>query len=552
MSALPPAPADLAPAGVPAGDEQLDPDAQLAVIGMSLRLPGARTPAEYWRNLAGGVESITPLPAPPGARHRPACGLLEDPECFDAGFFGYPPREALLMDPQHRLFLECAWEALENAGYDPARYPGSIGVYAGCSQTGYASLLAARRDSPLLADVGEFELRLGCGIDFLTTRTSYKLGLRGPAVTVQTACSTSLVAIHLAAQALLAGECDLALAGGVTVHVPAYPGEYSDNGILSADGHCRAFDAAAGGTVGGDGVGIVVLKRLPDALADGDTVAAVVLGSAINNDGADKIGYTAPSVTGQAGAVRTALRLAGIGSQTVGYVETHGTGTPLGDPIEIAALAAAFGAGEQPAGSRASAPRCWLGSVKTNIGHTDAAAGVASFLKVVLALQHRQLPASLHFTEPNPAIDFAATPFAVNTELRDWTSPGPLRAGVNSLGIGGTNAHVILQEPPPVRPADSRRGWRLVPLSGRTRQAVDTLAGELASGCGPNPTCGCPTWPGRCRPAGATSPTGGSRWSPTPVRWPRRWRPRRAPGRWAPAASRWRSCSPARAGSTWA
>ncbi len=458
------------------GSEPLDADAHLAVIGMAVRLPGASTPAEYWHNLAGGVESITALPVPAGARHQPACGLLADPDCFDAEFFGYAPREALIIDPQHRVFLECAWEALEDAGYDPTRFAGLIGVYAGSSQTGYANLLAGRRDSPLLADVGDFELRLGCGLDFLTTRASYKLGLRGPAVTVQTACSTSLVAIHLAAQALLAGECDLALAGGATVHVPAYPGEYSETGILSADGHCRAFDATADGTVGGDGAGIVVLKRLSEALADGDTISAVILGSAVNNDGADKIGYTAPSVTGQAEAVRTALQLAGIAPDTVGYVETHGTGTPLGDPIEIAALAAAFAGPDGAVTDR----RCWLGSVKTNIGHTDAAAGVAGFIKAVLALRHRRLPPSLHFDAPNPAIDFAATRFAVNTELRDWSGAGPLRAGVNSLGIGGTNAHVVLQEAPAGLPAETRRDWRLVPLSGRNRQAVDALAGALA------------------------------------------------------------------------
>jgi phthiocerol/phenolphthiocerol synthesis type-I polyketide synthase E len=452
-------------------------DTQLAVIGMAVRLPGATTPAEYWQNLAGGVESVVPLPAPAGAGHQPACGLLDDPDCFDAELFGYAPRDALIIDPQHRIFLECAWQALEHAGYDPARYPGAVGVYAGCSQTGYPALLAAHRDSPLLADVGDFELRLGCGIDFLTTRTSYKLGLRGPAVTVQTACSTSLVAIHLASQALLAGECDLALAGGATVHVPAYPGQYSETGILSADGHCRAFDAAAGGTVGGDGVGIVVLKRLVDALADRDTVHAVILGSAINNDGADKIGYTAPSVTGQAEAVLTALRLAGVSSGSIGYLETHGTGTPLGDPIEIAALAAAFQAGAGPAADR---QRCWIGSVKTNIGHTDAAAGVAGFVKAVLALSHRAIPPSLHFATPNPSIDFAATPFRVNARLRDWAGDGPLRAGVNSLGIGGTNAHVILQQAPARQPAPVLRGWRLLPFSGRSRQAARAAGAALA------------------------------------------------------------------------
>ena len=457
----------------------MDLDTQIAVIGMAVRLPGARTPAEYWHNLAEGVETVVRLPVPDGAGHQPAAGVLDDPDCFDAEFFGYAPREALIIDPQHRVFLECSWESLEHAGYDPARCPGAIGVYAGCSQTEYGAVLRSRRDSPLLRDIGGYEMRLGSGLDFLTTRAAYKLGLRGPAVTVQTACSTSLVAIHLAGQALLAGECDMALAGGATVHVPPYAGEYSENGILSPDGRCRAFDAAAAGTVGADGVGVVVLKRLVDALDDGDTVHAVVLGSAINNDGTDKIGFTAPSVTGQAHAVSAALRVAGVDPDTVGYVETHGTGTPLGDPVEIAALARAFRA-VRAAPASAAAPRCWIGSVKTNLGHTDAAAGVAGFIKTVLALSHRQLPPSLHFEQPNPAIDFAATPFEVNTRLREWTGEGPLRAGVNSLGLGGTNAHVVLQEPPATAPSRPTRTWRLVPLSGRTRRAAAGQAAALA------------------------------------------------------------------------
>lgn len=451
-------------------------DSCLAVVGMAVRYPGAPDLDQYWRNLAGGIESITKLPAVQDSDHTPACGLLADPDCFDADFFGYAPRDALIIDPQHRVFLECAWHALEHAGYDPARCQGPIGVYAGSSETGYAELLRARRDADLLVGVSDFALRLGCGLDFLTTRVSYKLGLRGPAVTVQTACSTSLVAIHLASQALLAGECDIALAGGVTVHVPIYTGEYSPDGILAADGHCRAFDAAAGGTIGGDGAGVVVLKRLDSALADGDTIHAVLLGSAINNDGADKIGYTAPSISGQSAAIATALRLAEVAPHTVSYVEAHGTGTPLGDPIEIAALTAAFRA---TAMADEATPHCWIGSVKTNIGHTDAAAGVAGFIKVVLALRHRQLPPSLHFTIPNPAIDFGR--FEVNSQLRDWLSPyAPRRAGVNSLGIGGTNAHIVLEEAPGVPAALAHRPWRLVPVTGRNRRAVAAAAAQLA------------------------------------------------------------------------
>lgn len=438
----------------------------LAVIGMAGRFPGASDVDAFWRNLAGGVESITRLPGEAGG-HVPACGILDDADCFDADFFGFAPRDALLLDPQHRLLLECAWHALEHAGYDPARAGGPVGVYAGSSQTAYPQYLAAHRAE--LDGVGDFALRLGTGMDFLTTRVSYKLGLTGPAVTVQTACSTSLVAIHLAGQALLAGECDLALAGGVTAHVPAYAGEYSADGILAVDGHCRAFDAGATGTVGGDGVGLVVLKRLDDALADGDTIHAVVRGSAVNNDGNDKIGYSAPSVSGQVGAIGAALALAEADPASVSYVEAHGTGTPLGDPIELAALVEAFG---PDAGST------FLGSVKTNIGHVDAAAGVAGFIKTVQALRHRQLPPSLHFTTVDPAVDFGG--FEVVTALRDWQPAGPARAGVNSLGIGGTNAHVVLEEAPPRRTSTPTRPWNLVPITARTPSALSRAVENLA------------------------------------------------------------------------
>ncbi|WP_117214018.1 type I polyketide synthase [Allorhizocola rhizosphaerae] len=439
----------------------------VAVIGMAGRFPGASNVDEFWRNLADGIESITHLPSEPGGPVT-ACGILADADCFDADFFGFAPRDALLLDPQHRLLLECAWHALEHAGYDPARTTVPIGVYAGSSHTAYSQYLAAHRHE--LDGVGDFALRLGTGMDFLTTRVSYKLGLTGPAVTVQTACSTSLVAIHLAGQALLAGECDVALAGGVTAHVPTYAGEYSADGILAADGHCRAFDAHATGTVGGDGVGLVVLKRLDDALADGDTIHAVVRGSAINNDGNDKIGYSAPSISGQVGAITTALALAEADAASVSYVEAHGTGTPLGDPIEVAALIEAFGPG---------AGHTYLGSVKTNIGHVDAAAGVAGFIKTVQALRHRQLPPSLHFTAADPAVDFGG--FEVVTTLRDWSSAGPRRAGVSSLGIGGTNAHVVLEEAPATEPSTARRHWHLVPITARTPSALSRAIADLAA-----------------------------------------------------------------------
>ncbi|HZE39137.1 MAG TPA: beta-ketoacyl synthase N-terminal-like domain-containing protein [Stackebrandtia sp.] len=447
-------------------------ESRLAVIGMAGRFPGAAGLEEFWENLSRGVESIRPLPVPEAATHQPAAGVLDDADCFDAGYFGYAPAEALIIDPQHRLFMECAVEALEHAGQDPSRFPGPIGVYAGSSQTAYLDTLRAHRDH--IGGFSDFQLRLATGIDFLTTRAAYKLGLRGPAVTVQTACSTSLVAVHQAAQALLAGECDIALAGGASVHIPTYPGEYTPDGVLAADGHCRAFDAAADGTISGNAVGIVVLKRLDDAIADGDTVHAVVLATAVNNDGNLKIGFTAPSVDGQAEVMRTALEVADLEPDSIGYVEAHGTGTPLGDPIEIAALTNAYGTAREDV--------CWIGSVKTNIGHTDAAAGVTGFIKAVLALRHRHLPPSLHFTTPNPNIDFAKSPFRVNTASRPWDADGtPRRAAVNSLGLGGTNAHVILEEPPDEAPTDPGRMWQLVVLSARSRSALARARSRLSA-----------------------------------------------------------------------
>ncbi|GIG67356.1 type I polyketide synthase [Phytomonospora endophytica] len=451
-----------------------DETSYVAVVGMAGRFPGAADLDRFWANLAAGVESIEPLPAPPGASHQPAMGVLDDADRFDAGYFGYAPGEAMLIDPQHRLFMECAVEALEDAGEDPDRFGGPVGVYGGNSNSYYRETLRPYRD--LIGSPSEFQLQLGSGSDFLTSRVAYQLGLRGPAVSVQTACSTSLVAVHQAVQALLAGECDMALAGGTSVHVPVYPGEYTEGGVLTADGHCRAFDAAASGVVSGMGVGIVVLKRLDDALADGNTIQAVLLGTAVNNDGRDKIGFTAPSVDGQAEVMRTALAVAGVDPDTVGYVEAHGTGTPLGDPIEVAALTAAYGRGTE------REDVCWLGSVKTNIGHTDAAAGVAGLIKVVLALRERRLPPSLHFTTPNPGIDFANSPFKVNTWLRDWRTLGgaPRRAAVNALGLGGTNAHVLVEEPTRTAPTDPGRPWQLAVLSARSRSALAAAKVRLA------------------------------------------------------------------------
>jgi acyl transferase domain-containing protein len=442
----------------------------IAIIGLAGRFPGAPTLVEFWRNLAGGVESITffsdaDFPGAPQAlldhpHFVKARGVLDDIELFDAGFFGYTPPEARAMDPQHRLFLEAGWTALEHAGYDPTTYAGSIGVYAGLAINSY-----------LLTNVlvPEVTTSLGVDKDFLTTRLSYKLNLKGPSMAVQTACSTSLVAVCQACSSLLSYQCDIALAGGIAVQVPRINGHwYQEGGIMSPDGHCRAFDAKANGTVLGSGLGIVVLKRLPEAIEDGDLIHAVIRGFAVNNDGSLKIGYTAPSVQGQAQVIAAAQALAGVDADTITYVEAHGTGTELGDPIEMAALTQAF---------RASTARkgfCAVGSVKTNIGHLDPAAGIASLVKAVLALEHRQLPPSLHFETPNPKIDFADSPFYVNTRLTDWTTDGvPRRAGVSSFGIGGTNAHVVLEEAPEREPSAPSTRWQLLTLSARSETGLD-------------------------------------------------------------------------------
>ncbi len=459
----------------------------VAIIGMAGRFPRARNLDEFWERLAAGEELVSffgedellaaGLPAalvrdPSFVKAR---AVLEDAELFDAAFFGINPREAELMDPQQRLFLECAWEALEHAGYDPDRYAGAIGVYAGLSMNPYLyNNLFQNLDVANAA--GTYQLMLANDKDFIATRVAYKLNLRGPAVNVQTACSTSLVAVQMACQSLLSYQCDMALAGGVSVGSPRKSGHlYQPGMIMSPDGHCRTFDAKAQGIVAGEGVGLVVLKRLSEALADGDTIHAVILGAAINNDGAQKVGFTAPSVDGQAEVIAMAQAMAGIGPETIGYVEAHGTGTELGDPIEVAALTQAFRAGTAARGY------CALGSVKSNMGHLDAAAGIAGLLKTVLALKQRRIPPSLHFEEANPNIDFAASPFYVNTTLRDWAANGtPRRAGVSSFGIGGTNAHVVLEEAPTRPVARSRRPSHLLLLSARTASALESATDALA------------------------------------------------------------------------
>ncbi|MER6071756.1 amino acid adenylation domain-containing protein [Streptomyces sp. NPDC001817] len=470
-------------------DENHLPAGAVAVVGMALRVPGARTPDAFWRNLRDGVDSITTftdeeLLAAGATRemahpdHRPALGVLDDMEYFDARFFGFSPREAQMLDPQARVFLECAWEALEHAGR-PSDVTGAVtGVYAGVGDNAYLrhNLLA---HEGLVERIGAFQTFIGNDKDFVPTRVSYKLNLHGPSVSVQTGCSTSLVAVHTACQALIGGECDVALAGGATVLPHRHGYRYEEGGVLSADGRCRAFDAGASGTVPGSGAGVVVLKRLADALADGDVIHAVIRGSAINNDGARKVGFTAPSVEGQADVITEALEVAEVDPATVSYVEAHGTGTRLGDPIEVAALKNAFhGTG--------AAHRCALGSVKTNIGHLDTAAGVVGLIKTVLALKARELPPSLHYTEPNPQLGLDEGPFYVNATLTPWQGE-VLRAGVSSFGIGGTNAHVVLEEAPQPPAAEPGRGRHVLPLSAATPTALDAAAAELAAHLLANP-----------------------------------------------------------------
>ncbi|WP_046731288.1 hybrid non-ribosomal peptide synthetase/type I polyketide synthase [Streptomyces humi] len=448
---------------------------QIAVVGMAGRFPGAADIDAFWENLRAGVESITPLgPVGPDGEGLTAFGLLESAAEFDAEFFGYSPRDALLIDPQQRVFLEVVHTALEDAGLVPRADGPPVGIFAGGSMTTYYSVLRAQRARLPFAD--DWEFRLAAGADHLTTRPAHKLGLSGPAVTVATACSTSLTAVHLAAQALMSGDCDVAVAGGAGIRLPLLPVRYSEGGPFAVEGHVRAFDADASGIVGGSAAAVVVLKRLSDALAAGDHIHAVVRGSAINNDGGAKIGFTAPSIEGQAQVVRAAHLAAGIEPDSVGYVETHGTGTPLGDPIEVAGLTRAFRAGTDKRGF------CYLGSVKTNIGHTDAAAGVVGFIKAVLAVERGEIPPSLNFEKPNPQIDFDSSPFVVNTELREWKVPGGTRrAGVTALGIGGTNVHVVIDEPPAVpAPAGRPAVPEVLPLSARSEAALEDLTTATA------------------------------------------------------------------------
>lgn len=451
----------------------------IAIIGMAGRFPDAKDIDQFWQNLRNGKESLVHFTeeelAAQGVTqeeysHRDYVKVgvvLEDIDLFDAEFFGYNGKEAELMDPQQRVFLEISWEALEKAGCIPETYKGTIGVFAGCARNDYRKRIVADFNS-IGSGFDAFQAMLGNDADFLSTRISYKLNLKGPSFTVQTACSTSLVAVHIACQNLLTYQCDTALAGGICIRLPQGIGyRYLEGMIASPDGHCRAFDADARGTIFGYGAGVIVLKRFSEAVEEGDNILAVIKGTAINNDGSLKVGFTAPSVEGQAESIVMAQELSGISPDEISYIEAHGTGTPLGDPVEIEALTNAF---------RRKTKRtnyCGIGSVKTNIGHLDAAAGIAGLIKTVLALTNKEIPPSLHYKNPNPNIDFAKSPFYVIDELQPWKDrSGPLRAGVSSFGIGGTNAHAILEEAPSISHPISSRPSQLLLLSAKSEAAL--------------------------------------------------------------------------------
>ncbi|SCF67928.1 type I polyketide synthase, partial [Streptomyces sp. Ncost-T10-10d] len=474
------------PQDIPGGDDDVEP---IAIVGMACRLPGAADVDALWRNLVDGVVSTRTVPrtellaagvSPAVAddpSYVPVVSTLDHPESFDYGYFGMTRREAELADPQIRLFLELANTALQHGGYDATRFDGDIGVYGGVGPTRYYWRHLGANRAVLDALDGSMALSNANLADYVTTTTSYHLDLRGPSVSVHTACSTSLVAVHTACEALRGGECDLALAGGASIELPLNHGYlHTEGGVESADGRCRPFDAGATGTVWASGGAMVLLKRLSDALADGDHVHAVIRGSAVNNDGAGKVGFTAPSVEGQAAVVSTALSVAGVDPRTVSYVEAHGTATRLGDPIEVRALSQAYG--------RQTGDRGWCGlsSLKSNMGHLSQAAGAAGLIKAALSLRHRMIPPSVGYESPNPAIDFRTGPFYVNATLAKWDTDGtPRRAGVSSFGIGGTNAHVILEEAPSPAGTPSERSAHLLQLSARTPEALATAVDELAA-----------------------------------------------------------------------
>ena len=463
----------------------------IAIIGMAGRFPGARDVHEFWKNLANGVESITRLKdeelevGDPSLWGQPnyvkARAILDDVDMFDANFWGMYPKEAETTDPQQRVFLECAWQALEDAGYDSQTYKGAIGVFAGCSMNTYflRNLCSDREfveEFTRTYQVGSYPALVGNHIDFLSTKIAYRLNLRGPAFTMQCGCSTSLVAVCQAAQSLLTYQSDMALAGGVSISFPQKRGYlYQPDGMASPDGHCRTFDTNAQGTVFGSGAAAVLLKRLDDALVDGDHIYAVIKGFALNNDGSAKVGFAAPSVEGQAAVIAMAQAAAGVSPESIGYIECHGTGTPLGDPVEVAAATKAFRASTQ------AKKFCAIGTAKTNVGHLDIAAGVTGLIKTVLSLRNGLIPATLHFEQPNAKLDLENSPFYVNTKLTEWKRNGmPRRAGVSAFGVGGTNAHVVVEEAPAIDAGRAAREFQLIVVSAKTPTARDAGAANLA------------------------------------------------------------------------
>jgi amino acid adenylation domain-containing protein len=471
----------------------------IAIIGMAGRFPGARSVGEFWRNQLNGIESISrfsveDLQVPNAAElaadpnYVRARSILEDVDVFDAEFFGILPREAELMDPQQRLFLECSWQCFEDAGYDPSNCSGSVGVYAGTSMSTYFLSQVCARPNFVAKFTGGYQVSnypemMGSSPDFLSTRVSYKLNLRGPSFTMQSGCSTSLLAVTQACQALLTYQADMALAGGTSITFPQKRGSlYQEGGMTSPDGHCRTFDADAMGTVFGSGVAVVLLKRLEDAVRDGDQIYAVISGFAANNDGSAKIGYTAPSIEGQSQCISLAYETAGVDPASIGYIEAHGTGTPLGDPIELAALTKVFR-------TRTSKKNfCTIGTAKTNVGHLDVAAGVTGLIHASLVVRHGLFPPTLHFKKPNVNFDFENSPFRVNTSQSEWNAIGiPRRAGVSAFGVGGTNAHVVIEQSPERPASQGTKSPRLLTISARSEAALDRAAGNLAEFFRANP-----------------------------------------------------------------
>ncbi len=482
-------------------NSELPPNA-IAVVGMAARLPGANTLSAFWDNLRRGKESIVTLaeddllaegiPEKTLANHAYVrrAALMDGIDEFDADFFGFTPQAARSTDPQHRLFLQTAFHAIEDAGYDPAEIEGTVGVYATSTTSGYLlHNIMSNRDPNVVMGQGitfdMVELSMQNDKDYLATKVAYALNLRGPALSVQTACSSALVAVHLACQSILNGECELALAGGASLRIPHHVGYwYAPGSMVSPTGHCRPFDARSDGTIFGSGVGVIVLKALQDAVDDGDRIHAVIRGSALNNDGSTKMTYAAPTAAGQADVIAEAHAIAEVDSSEISYVETHGTGTPLGDPIEIEGLRQAFEVSEQPR----SGP-CYVGSVKSNIGHLESASGIASLIKAILCLKHRAIPATLHYTSPNPELHLDRGPFKVRGEYGPWEWDGVLRAGVSSFGVGGTNAHLVLEEAPPAPAAPSSSpssGAQVLLMSARSTDALEqsrkSLAAELDAG----------------------------------------------------------------------